>query len=159
MQKVETIPQMVTRFALVFSAGAMIYLYHGKIPARWSLVALCAGLVVVTGLLPNYRVYAAIPLAYAVIVSGALLKRPRLRNDISYGIYIYGWPMQQLLAVAGLTWLPAGMFFVLATVATIPLAAASWFLVEKRAMRLKRRVQHHDARSNIEWSTPAPEPR
>lgn len=147
VENAQTIPQMVTRFALVFCAGAMIYQYSGKIPARWSLVALCAGLVVIAGFLPNYRVYAAIPLAYAVIVAGALLKRPRLRNDISYGIYIYGWPMQQLLAVAGLTWLPPGVFFALATVATIPLAAASWFLVEKHAMRLKHRVQHHDERS------------
>lgn len=143
----ETIPQMVTRFALVFSAGAMIYQFRDKVPAGWSLVALCAGIVVVAGLLPNYRVYAAIPLAYAVIVSGALLKRPRLRNDISYGIYIYGWPVQQLLAVAGLTWLPPGIFFVLATVATIPLAMASWFIVEKRAMKLKRRVQRHNSPS------------
>jgi peptidoglycan/LPS O-acetylase OafA/YrhL len=145
VQGIETIPQMVTRFALVFSAGAMVYQYRDRIPARWSIVAVCVVLVVVAGMLPNYRVYAALPLAYAVIVSGALLKRPRLRNDISYGIYIYGWPVQQLLAVAGLFWLPPGVFFALATVVTIPLAAASWFLVEKRAMKLKRLVQRRDA--------------
>jgi peptidoglycan/LPS O-acetylase OafA/YrhL len=33
------------------------------------------------------------------------------------------------------------LFFVVATVLTIPLAAASWFLVEKRAIELKRRIQ------------------
>ncbi|QZH57944.1 acyltransferase [Mycolicibacterium farcinogenes] len=140
---VETIPQMVTRFALTFSAGALLYQFRDRLPANWPLVALCVLLVVAAGLLPNYRVFAALPLAYAVVVSGALLKRfrPQLRNDISYGIYIYGWPVQQLLAMIGLAWLPPGVFFVVATAVTIPLAAASWFLVEKHAMKLKRRVQ------------------
>lgn len=143
---VETIPQMVTRFALTFSAGALLYQFRDRLPANWSLVALSVVLVVAGGLLPNYRVFAALPLAYAVVVSGALMKRirPQLRNDISYGIYIYGWPVQQLLAMMGLTWLPPGVFFILATAVTIPLAAASWFLVEKHAMKLKRRVQTED---------------
>lgn len=142
-QDFQTIPQMVTRFALVFSAGALLYQFRDKLPANWWLVGLCVGLVVAAGFLPNYRVYAALPLAYAVMVSGALVKHPRLqlRNDISYGVYIYGWPMQQLMAIIGLDRLPAGVFFLVATAATIPLAAASWFLVEKRAMRLKRRLQ------------------
>ncbi len=147
--EVETIPQMVTRFALTFSAGALLYQFRDRLPANWSLVTLSVFLVLAGGLLPNYRVFAALPLAYAVIVSGALLKRfrPQLRNDISYGIYIYGWPVQQLLAMMGLAWLPPGVFFVVATAVTIPLAAASWFLVEKHAMKLKRRVQTERAGS------------
>ena len=141
---VETIPQMATRFAVVFTAGALLHQYRDRIPARWWLVGVCAGLVVVAGLLPNYRVWAALPLAYAVIVAGTLLRtsRLRLRNDLSYGMYIYAWPVQQLLAMAGLTWLPPLAFFALATVLTVPLAAASWFLVEKHAMSVKSRLQH-----------------
>ncbi|BBX04085.1 hypothetical protein MMOR_50210 [Mycolicibacterium moriokaense] len=70
VMSVETIPQMMLRFIVVFSAGALIYQYRDRIPARWWLVAVCAGLVVVLGLLPNYRVYAALPLAYAVTCPG-----------------------------------------------------------------------------------------
>ncbi len=62
VRTVETIPQMVLRFVVVFSAGALLYQYRNRITARWWLVAVCAGLVVVLGLLPNYRVYAALPL-------------------------------------------------------------------------------------------------
>lgn len=144
VMELETPPQMVLRFAVVFSAGALLYQYRDRIPARWWLVAVCAGLVVLLGLLPNYRVYAALPLAYAVIVSGALLKRPRLRNDLSYGMYIYAWPVQQLLAAAGLIWLDPRLFFVLATACTIPLAAFSWFVIERQAMKLKRRVRRRE---------------
>jgi peptidoglycan/LPS O-acetylase OafA/YrhL len=53
-----------------------------------------------------------------------------------------------LLAILGLVWLNPLVFFVVSTIATLPLAALSWFLVEKRAMSLKRRIKQ-------KWSTPA----
>jgi peptidoglycan/LPS O-acetylase OafA/YrhL len=119
-----------------------LYQFRDKVPARWWLVALCAALVVASGLLPNYRIYTALPLAYAVVTSGALLKVERLwlRNDVSYGVYIYAWPVQQLLAMAGLAWLSPFPFFLAATAVTVPLAVVSWVLVEKRALALKRRI-------------------
>lgn len=140
----ENIFQMITRFALVFAAGALLHQYQDKIPARWSLVAVSAAVVLLAGLLvPNYRILAAIPLAYAVVVSGALIhnQRLRLRTDLSYGVYIYAWPMQQLLVICGLGFLHPLAFTVLAGVATLPLAALSWFLVEKRALALKSRFK------------------
>jgi peptidoglycan/LPS O-acetylase OafA/YrhL len=142
VQEIQSIPQMVTRFAVCFSAGALLYQFRDKIPARWSLVAVCAVLAVAGGLLPNYRIFVVLPLAYAVVVSGALVKNEklRLRNDVSYGVYIYAWPMQQLLAMAGLASLNPFAFFAAATAATVPLAIASWMLVEKRALSLKNRV-------------------
>lgn len=140
----ENIFQMITRFALVFAAGVLLHQYQDKLPARWSLVAASAAVVVVAGLwVPNYRILAAIPLAYAVIVSGALIhnERLRLRTDLSYGVYIYAWPLQQLLVICGLGFLHPVVFTVLAGAATLPLAALSWFLVEKRALALKSRFK------------------
>lgn len=144
VDSVPTVVQMVARFASVFAAGVVIHQYRDVIPARWSLVALSAAIVVVVGLLvPNYRTLAAIPLAYAVIVSGALLRhqRLRLRTDLSYGIYIYAWPMQQLLVICGLAFLNPIAFTLVAALATLPLAALSWFMVEKRALSLKSRFR------------------
>lgn len=142
----QTIPQMVARFAVMFAAGALIYQYQDRIPAKWSLVAVCGVILLASGLLPNYRVLAAIPLAYLVIVSGAMLKRPNLRNDLSYGVYIYAFPIQQLLVIMGLGDVGVFPFFVLATLVTLPLAAASWFAVEKRALELKKRRAVEGAR-------------
>jgi peptidoglycan/LPS O-acetylase OafA/YrhL len=133
----QTIPQMLARFAVVFLAGALIHQYKDRIPASWSLVMLGAAVVVASGLLQNYRLVAAIPLAYTIIISGALLKAPALRNDISYGVYIYAFPVQQLLATFGALWHPV-LFFLTAAACTVPLAALSWFVVEKRAVALKR---------------------
>ncbi|MGV9800277.1 acyltransferase family protein [Mycobacterium sp. NPDC003449] len=139
----QTIPQMVARFAVMFAAGALVFQYRDRIPARWSLVAVCVAIVLVSGLLANYRVIGALPLAYAVIVSGSLVrhKRLNLRNDLSYGMYIYAFPMQQMLVVLGLARLNLVVFFVLATAATVPLAALSWFVVEKRAIAMKSRLK------------------
>lgn len=139
---VQTIPQMVGRFALVFLAGMLIHQFRDVLPARWSLVGVALVVVVASALLvPNYRLIAAIPLAYAVIVSGALMRSERLRlgTDLSYGVYIYGWPMQQLLVMCGLAYLRPFVFAIIAGAVTLPLAALSWFLVEKRAMSLKTR--------------------
>ncbi|WP_232517754.1 acyltransferase family protein [Mycobacterium intracellulare] len=147
---VENIAQMITRFALVFAAGALLHQFQDKVPARWSLVAVSAAIVVGAGLLvPNYRVLAAIPLAYAVVVSGALIhnERLRLRTDLSYGVYIYAWPMQQLLVICGLGFLNPLLFTVVAAAATVPLAAMSWFLVEKRALSLKARFKRRGRES------------
>jgi peptidoglycan/LPS O-acetylase OafA/YrhL len=100
-------------------------------------------IVLATGLLPNYRLVGAIPLAYAIIVSGALVhnRRLRLRTDLSYGVYIYAFPIQQLLVICGLASLNPFVFTIIAAIATLPLAGLSWFVVEKPAMSLKSRLK------------------
>jgi peptidoglycan/LPS O-acetylase OafA/YrhL len=138
-----TIPQLAVRAMIMFAAGAVLYQWRDAIPARWSLVAVCAVIVGASGFLPDYRVVAALPLAYVVVVTGVLIKSRRLtlKTDLSYGLYIYASPTQQLLAVAGLYTLPPLVFFVVSLVAVVPPAAASWFLVEKRALAWKSRLR------------------
>jgi peptidoglycan/LPS O-acetylase OafA/YrhL len=138
----QTIPQMVFRFVVMFAAGALLYHYRDVVPARWSIVAVCLVIVLASMFLTNFRVVGALPLAYAVLVSGALVRNPRfnLRNDLSYGVYIYAYPVQQLMAVLGLTVLPIPVFFAIATVAVLPLAALSWFVVEKQSIALKNKI-------------------
>ncbi len=75
------------RFGLMFLAGSMVYTFRDRLPVSWSLVGLAGAIVVASAWLPDYRLAAALPIAYVVIVSGALIKNARLRlpNDISYG--------------------------------------------------------------------------
>ncbi|WP_025737550.1 acyltransferase family protein [Mycobacterium genavense] len=135
--------QCIARFAVMFAAGAVMYQWRDVIPARWSLVALSIVIVLAASLLPDYRLIGAVPLAYALIASGVLIhdKHLRLRTDLSYGVYIYAFPVQQLLAIAGLVSLNPVVFAFLSTMATLPLAALSWFLVEKPAQTLKSRLR------------------
>jgi peptidoglycan/LPS O-acetylase OafA/YrhL len=60
-------------------------------------------------------------------------------GDLSYGLYIFGWPSEQVVI-----WLLHGqtswwLEFLLATLLAGGLAFLSWHLVEKRALRLKPR--------------------
>jgi peptidoglycan/LPS O-acetylase OafA/YrhL len=60
-------------------------------------------------------------------------------GDLSYGLYIFGWPSEQIVI-----WLLHGhvewwQVFLLATLLAGSLAFLSWHLVEKRALRLKPR--------------------
>jgi peptidoglycan/LPS O-acetylase OafA/YrhL len=131
--------QIGSRLGLMFAAGALIHRYRHAIPVRGGLLVVAGALVLVAGALPEYSPLAALPLAYLVIALGALGTHPRLRvrQDISYGVYIYGFPVQQILATAGAGALGVPLFAIASIVATLPLAAASWFLVEKPALRFK----------------------
>lgn len=134
---------MAARFGMMFLAGALLCRFRDVIPARWSLVAVSVVIVLAASVLPNYRVLAAIPLAYAIIVSGALIRTKclTLRTDVSYGVYIYAFPIQQLLVICGLAFLAPPLFAIVAAAITLPLAALSWFLVEKPALSLKSRLK------------------
>jgi peptidoglycan/LPS O-acetylase OafA/YrhL len=135
--------QILARFAVMFLAGALLHQFRDVIPARWSIVAVCIAIVLAASFLPNYRLAAALPLAYVMIVSGALIHNERFnfRNDLSYGVYIYAWPLQQLLVIVGLGFLNPLLFACLVAVPVLALAALSWFLVEKRALSLKSRLR------------------
>jgi peptidoglycan/LPS O-acetylase OafA/YrhL len=57
-------------------------------------------------------------------------------NDISYGVYLYGWPTQKLLLWYFPT-LPLGMQMLLTLSVSMLLGWASWTLLEKRCLALK----------------------
>ena len=143
------------RFALMFIAGAVLYAYQDRIPMRRdaafiSVALIGLGLVV----LDDYRVLGGIALAYLMLWMGATLPvRLGMSNDISYGIYIYGFPIQQslvMLGIAGIGWFS---FAIVGLVATVPLAALSWWLIERPSLRLKNLMADKQfGQANVELS-------
>jgi hypothetical protein len=125
----------------MFLLGAVATLFARRIPINDVLggAALVAtGVLLGTG---HRSGLFAIAFAYTVLWAAvrlpSALHRVGARNDYSYGVYIFAFPVQQVLADAGLY--RAG--FVAYTAATVLLtglaAYCSWHLVEKRALRLK----------------------
>jgi peptidoglycan/LPS O-acetylase OafA/YrhL len=102
-------------------------------------------------------VVAALPLAYAVVVSAVMIhnQRLRLRTDLSYGVYIYAFPTQQLLASCGLATLNPIVFAGLSVTAIVPLAALSWFLIEKPSQSLKSRLKRKWSASELSEAGPS----
>lgn len=76
-------------------------------------------------------------IAYALLWISTWLPQPAIvsKHDISYGAYIYAFPVQQLLAVFGAYHWGVWWFTLVAAVCTVPLAAASWLLIERPVMR------------------------
>jgi peptidoglycan/LPS O-acetylase OafA/YrhL len=128
--------------ASIFFAGSVIALYADRIPLDWRLGVLGVVLTAASGYLHVVPWLGALPIAYVCLWLGIVLPFQRVgrTNDISYGVYIYAFPMQQLLlACLDARRLPVGVAVLLSIACTIPLAAASWFLVERRALALKSR--------------------
>lgn len=134
------------RFFAFFAAGMALYFLGGWI--RSSLVAAgIAGVAILAIRLVSYPWYLGVApflLGYLLLVLGGRLPiRLGARNDISYGVYIYAFPVQQMLALNGGHSLGVLGFAAVSTALTVPLAWVSWKLVEEPAMKLRRLVPAH----------------
>jgi peptidoglycan/LPS O-acetylase OafA/YrhL len=128
----------VIRLVLMFLLGAAAYLYADRIPLRGDLAAGAAGLFLVSlALFDDYRVLGAVPLAYLYLWAGTSLPAIRMRADLSYGFYIYHWPLQQILMLTALSAAPTAVFVPVSIALAVLPAAASWYLVEQPALRHK----------------------
>ena len=130
--------ERVIRLVLMFLLGAVAYLYADRIPLRGGLVAGAAGLFLMSlALFDDYRVLGAVPLAYLYLWAGTSLPAIRMRTDLSYGIYIYHWPLQQILMLTALAAAPTAVFVPVSIALAVLPAAASWYLVERPALHHK----------------------
>jgi peptidoglycan/LPS O-acetylase OafA/YrhL len=131
------------RLPLLFASGSALYLWRDRLRHRaWPLVALALAAALLQGT-PPYRATLFLAEAYGAIwlALSPALAHPALepRADLSYGIYLYGWPIQQSLHAL----MPAAAPWLLlppALALTGLVAAASWVAVEKPALRLKARA-------------------
>ncbi|UFX47362.1 acyltransferase [Bradyrhizobium sp. 41S5] len=128
--------------------GIAIYLYRDRIPHDGRILAVCCALCLGAALLgpaawitqPVLNAVIAPALVYITVFLG-VSKLPRLplfsRGDYSYGIYLYGFPMQQVVKV----WLPNAPLvvqFAVALVLITAFAAFSWHWIEKPVLKLRR---------------------
>jgi peptidoglycan/LPS O-acetylase OafA/YrhL len=147
------------RTGLMFACGALLYLLRDRIPMSRALVLAAVGVFAVGVVVaPSYRFVVPAAVAYLCLYAGIALGRfPRLvlRNDLSYGVYIYAFPIQQSLLMLGLGSIGWVAFTCLSVACTLPLAAASWFAVERPAQRF-RRWSRRDEPTGGQLSAPRP---
>lgn len=128
--------------APAFAAGTMLLFWSSRVRIDARLAVLAAFAFVGVALWGHGQPLGALPLAYLCLYAGVVLPRSVQRvgavNDISYGMYLYGFPVAQLLVVLDVNDAGVLVFVVACILATVPFAAASWFLVERPAMRLIR---------------------
>ena len=126
----------------IFGAGACFYLFRGRIPYDGRAAAISAALF---GLLMFSPVLATLSVAvfggYLLFWFAFSVRSPRLaavgaRIDLSYGVYLYAFPIQNMLIRfdhALSPWTVSGATIILAS----GLAWLSWRFVEKPALDLR----------------------
>ena len=133
------------RFVPLFLAGSVFFLFREVIPFSPWLAAFCAaGLVAGTvlgqlnPLLPILGTYLVFFAGFAPLAGGRLRDFGR-RGDLSYGVYLYAFPVQQLLIhYLQPDRLTPFTLFLAALPPTFALAALSWRFVESPFLRRKK---------------------
>ena len=123
-----------------FITGTALWINRTRVRLSWwMLLALLLAAAVTRGG-PWFHIPYFLVLCYGTLFVAFVPWLPMIRhNDLSYGLYLYGWPSQQLVQqfiapggtpLQNMAW---------ATALALTLAAASWFVVERPALRLKKR--------------------
>lgn len=129
------------KWSMFFLLGAICYSLRGRIRLYpWmSIAAFVLTLACIRFVPPAGKLMLPFTLSYALLCIGFAPQWHAEwfsgRVDLSYGIYIYGWPLQQMLSERVRTpW----ALFAAAYAAVLACAACSWFGIEKRALSWKR---------------------
>jgi peptidoglycan/LPS O-acetylase OafA/YrhL len=124
-----------------FVTGMVVYKLRDRLLD--GRLAILAGVAVVASVplqafIPVFAVCGCYLALYAALHPGLPVIPAARFGDLSYGLYIYGWPVQQTIAYLrpGLAW---WALFLIPLAVTAGVAFLSWHLVEKRALSLKPR--------------------
>jgi len=152
-----TTVEVAARLGGFFVAGAILFLYREQISLNWAGAGIALAILIGGVLGHEFQALAGLPIAYLMIFLGTRLPLQHIgkKNDVSYGMYIYAFPVQQLLAeIFPDQQLPLVIFVLFSIALTTPFAVASWFLIEKPLHRYRGLL----SRSQDSRPASAPEP-
>jgi peptidoglycan/LPS O-acetylase OafA/YrhL len=135
-----------------FSGGVMIYVVYRRFGTTMPLAWLCVGFICASALVGLQHYAFATFGAYIVVF---LAQRPNIGSrfaqrwgDLSYGAYLFGWPVEQLVQrFAGLH--SGWELFACSLPVVLACAAISWWVIEKPCLDLKKPMHHLVSRSAL----------
>jgi len=138
-----------------FAAGMCGYRLRARrlIAGHWALLALIGLVLSVPArmFVPAFAVCGGYLVLYLAL-NRRLAAVPAARfGDLSYGLYIYGWPIEQTVIWASGGSLPWWGVFLLAVAIAVPVAFVSWHAIEKRC-----RWRSRDAKQTMPASAGVP---
>jgi peptidoglycan/LPS O-acetylase OafA/YrhL len=126
-------------YFLSYLIGTILWLCRDTYSPGWPAALLIVLALGALGRFGGLHLLAPVFVPIALIFGGRCF-RFRLSHDVSYGLYIYGFPAQQLLATTPLTSYPWWLFFAASVALTTLFAFLSWRFVERPF--LNRRASH-----------------
>ncbi|MES2858073.1 MAG: acyltransferase [Pseudomonadota bacterium] len=125
-------------YGLFFAIGVAVAEY--RLLERPAVMLGMAAVALAFGLAGHAYMVRAMLLPLAVIYIGTrswpVLRSAGKFGDLSYGIYIYAWPAQQI-TVAYLPDAPFALLLAISLAVTTCLASLSWHFIEKPALKFK----------------------
>jgi peptidoglycan/LPS O-acetylase OafA/YrhL len=134
---------LVILLGATFVLGSLAYSLRARLHLSWTIAAALMALWILTWGGGWARPTGMLAIAFTVLVlafrTPAWLRRLTAPGDVSYGIYVYAFPVQQSVAAIWGAVDPLVMMAIAFPV-TYVLAFASWRLIERPALALKRFV-------------------
>jgi peptidoglycan/LPS O-acetylase OafA/YrhL len=144
-QLVARLPDAIVQKLLVvtcFLSGTTLFLYRDEIRLSPFLLRFSVAVLILTAMTTGFVLATMVVGAY-VLFYVAFSPKVKLNDwgkkiDLSYGIYLYGWPIQQLT----IFYLGKSLNPYILTLIALPLAcfcaALSWFCIEHPFLRMKK---------------------
>lgn len=135
----------VLRLGFAFLVGMAFYQFRDKVVWDMKLVFTSLLLLLLT---IRFQVVAESALIvfggylmfyFAFAFKNNVIQNINVKNDISYGVYIYAWPVQALL-IRSYSDINPWVLAILSAIIVTPLGFLSWRLVEKPFLKLKNKI-------------------
>jgi|SRR5215468_2219372 len=143
-------PAAFVRFLGFFGSGVLCYLHRDRLRLRTAPAVLCAVAVVLSLfsydaaklVLPTAGTYLQFWFAFRPAADSALHRFVQ-RNDLSYGVYLFAWPVQQI-SIQMFHIQSAWVLLPVAAAAALGLGFLSWRWLERPFLALKPSTRRYD---------------
>lgn len=140
----DSILNAALRPVVLFYIGIGFYVYREHISLRIPVALLCLFIIIISiplGIL-EYAFLLCFPYIMFTFGFGCRQIWPNFtkRGEFSYGIYLWGWPIQQRLCVLFQFTLSPFMNFLIATPLAILMGVISYYCIERYCIKLKKRL-------------------
>ena len=140
-----------------FMAGMVFQLFGGHALLRTSIAVLATFVLIGSFFIPHAYI-ATMPtcgvyvLMYVAYLPALNVLRLGRYGDFSYGVYLYAFPVQQLLVMSAGGHMSPYVLFALASPITLALGILSWFLIERHfvVQRSNKDLPNGEPRARIE---------
>lgn len=130
---------------MAFITGVAFYRYRERIPwSGWLFLATLVVSIVLPMFVPKGMRFASVPITYVTVYLG-LMNPPRnrllLSGDYSYGLYLYGFPVQQAVYSASTAFHSWYASVLISVPIAAAIAAASWWFIENPVLRRRDKLK------------------